>query len=326
MSTSNKLRSGAATLRVSSHRSIDAPLVVHREVPLKDLPALRSHNYVLISDDDSQIIGVVPSSEISRRLLSPNNFERTRWAAMPIGVMSKLSFSESQNSSPVLRDGEIECTAILQGDVLFGLSVEGDLFFNWERLESVFSAALSDPLTGLMNRMAYERRLREEWNRSTRTATSIGVVIVDLHDFKRINVTYGHLVGDQVLLEVGRKLEKSMRSYDVVARFGGDEFVVLCLGCAPGDIDIPVTRLQESLANIDITAGSDSISVSAAIGAAVRHGGFEEADAEDLFVAADNCLYESKKAKQRSWKVEYGAGTETRQTPIINATSYETLR
>jgi len=286
---------------------------------LKDLPARGSHQYVLISDDDSQIVGVVPTSEIDRRLLSSNKFERTRWAAMPIGAMSKLSFSEARSSSPVLEQSETHCTAILQGDVLFGLSVDGDLFFNWKRLESVFSAALSDPLTGLMNRMAYERRLLEEWNRSARTTTSIGVVMMDLNDFKEINDTYGHVVGDQVLAEVGRKLEISMRSYDVVARFGGDEFVAICLGCAPEEIAIPVVRLLDSLAEINISFGNQTISVSASIGAAVRHGNFAESNAEDLFIAADNCLYEAKQSAHLAWKVEFGNDTNSRAEPIASS-------
>ncbi|MFY9256238.1 MAG: GGDEF domain-containing protein [Fuerstiella sp.] len=316
MSTSKPLRSDPATIRVHSHDSSDAPLLVHRELLLRDLPAHDSHQYVLICDDSSQIVGVVPTSEINRRLHSQNLFERTRWAAMPIGAMSKLSFSETETESPVLNKHDTECTAIIQGDVLFGLAVEGELFFSWKRLESVFSAALSDPLTGLMNRMAYERRLEEEWNRSTRTGTAIGAVIVDLNDFKKINDTFGHVIGDQVLVEVGRQLEMSMRSYDVVARFGGDEFVALCLGCAPGDIDIPMKRLQESLAGISIKTAGRTITVSASIGAAVRHSGFDDTSPEDLFVAADNCLYEAKKSSSRSWRIEFGLETPGRSEPV----------
>jgi diguanylate cyclase (GGDEF)-like protein len=318
MSIRHQLRSDAATIRMAAGDSCDAPLLVHRETLLKDLPACGSHQYVLISDDDSQIVGVVPTSEIDRRLHSSNKFERTRWAAMPIGPMSKLSFSEAQSASPVLNEAETHCTAILQDDVLFGLSVDGDLFFNWKRLEGVFSAALSDPLTGLMSRMTYERRLLEEWNRSARTTTSIGVVIVDLNDFKEINDTYGHVVGDQVLMEVGRKLETSMRSYDVVARFGGDEFVALCLGCAPEEIAIPVARLLDSLAEISISFDKKTIRVSASIGAAVRHGDFTESHAEDLFIAADNCLYEAKKSAHLAWKVEFGNDTNSRTEPVAS--------
>ena len=281
MSTSNKLRSGAATLRVSSHRSIDAPLVVHREVPLKDLPALRSHNYVLISDDDSQIIGVVPSSEISRRLLSPNNFERTRWAAMPIGVMSTLSFSESQNSSPVLRDGEIECTAILQGDVLFGLSVEGDLFFNWERLESVFSAALSDPLTGLMNRRELLRNLEDDRRHGA-------MLYIDVDDFKSVNDNFGHQVGDAVLITVAERILAACRAGDSVGRVGGDEFVVLLHG-ADQELGRRIgERIVRAVSEpLGLEVGPESVAVSI---------GLAPLDSDNPLDAADHAMLRAKRS------------------------------
>lgn len=317
MDNSHHLRSDAATIRVSSETCGYGPLVVHRETLLSDLPSRGEHQYVLISDDTENIIGVVASSEIDRRLLSSNQFERTRWGAMPIGAMSKLSFSDARVEGPKLDNDEMNCAAIRQGDTLFGLSVDGDLFFSWKRLESLFSAALSDPLTGLMNRLAYERRLQEEWSRALRTNTSIGVVVVDLDNFKTINDTYGHVVGDQVLIEVGQQLEKSMRSYDVVARFGGDEFVALCLGCSPGDIDIPVSRVLQSLSEIRIQVPGKKITVSASIGAAVRHLDFDRHLPEDLFVAADNCLYEAKGSKRDAWKIELTEDEDCRPEPVI---------
>lgn len=290
--------------------------MVHREVLLGNLPSTGRHEYVLVSDDDDRLIGIVPTREIDRRLMSSNKFERTRWAAMPIGAMSSLSLPDAQAESLQLHDDELSCSAIREGKKLFGLAVNGDLFLSWRRLESLFTAALSDPLTGLMNRLAYERRLQEEWNRSLRTATSIAVVVVDLDNFKRINDTFGHVVGDRILQNVGRQLENAMRSYDVVARFGGDEFVALCLGCAPGDVRIPVSRLVQSIADIRLEVGAESVQVEASLGAAVRHCGFADSNAADLFVAADNCLYEAKKTKNDAWKIEFGTAAEPQQVPV----------
>lgn len=304
-----------STVRVSAQPGGDAVMVVHRETLLSDMPPRGQNQFVLVADDDGRFIGVVASDEIDKRLLSSNAFERTRWGAMPIGTMSKLSFSDSRVEGPKLGE-EFDCSAIRQGDRLFGLCVDGDLFFSWKRLESLFSEALSDPLTGLMNRLAYERRLREEWSRSLRTDTSIGVVVVDLDDFKAVNDTYGHTVGDQVLVEVAKQLEKAMRSYDVVARFGGDEFVALCLGCGPHDIDIPVTRIQKNLDAIRVVVEGREIAVSASIGAAVRHCDFDNHLPEDLFVAADNCLYEAKDSKRNAWKIEITETADSKPEPI----------
>ena len=315
---SNALKAEAAVIQVSSQPCDDAPLVVHRETLLGDLKRNSDYitRYVLVSDDDNRIIGVVRGSEIDRRLNSGNQFERTRWQAVPIDTMSKLSFSNDARYGPSITEDTINCTTIREGDSLFGLAVEGDLFLSWRRLESLFNAALSDPLTGLMNRLAYERRLAEEWSRAIRTKTSIGIVVVDLDDFKEVNDTYGHAIGDEVLTRVAQKLELSMRSYDVVARFGGDEFVALCLGCAPGDVQIPVSRLRSSLDEIEVTVDGQRVKVSASVGAAVRHGGFLDSKSEDLFTAADDCLYRAKKSSERAWKIEFDTENEPLPEPV----------
>lgn len=311
-----KISTSPAVL-MAGQNSVDAPLTVHRETLLRDVPYGASHAYVIVSDDQDNIIGVVPTREIKRRLQSSNRFERTRWQDMPIGAMLTMSIATTDTDAPVFDVDGLECAAICEDGRLFGLSVDGDLFLSWRRLESMLTAALSDPLTGLMNRLAYERRLREEWNRSERTNNSIGVVVIDLDEFKTINDTYGHVVGDEVLARVGRQLEISMRSYDVVARFGGDEFVALCLGCSPGEIEIPVKRLLDSLAEIEIVVDNETIRVAASIGAAVRHIDFDGAQPEDLFVAADKCLYEAKKSTSISWKIEYMGELEPQPEPVV---------
>lgn len=292
--------------------------MVHRETLLGDLPSRGTNDYVLVADDEDRLIGIVPTREIDRRLLAANKFERSRWAAMPIGAMSNMSFTDGGRNGPGNRVSvdELACSKIHEGNELFGLQVEGDLFLSWRRLESLFTAALSDPLTGLMNRLAYERRLREEWNRSLRTGTSIGVVVVDLDEFKAVNDTYGHVVGDELLASVGHKLEVAMRSYDVVARFGGDEFVALCLGCGPGDIQIPVSRLLNSIGEIQLQLDDGPLRIQASVGAAVRHSNFEHSLPEDLFVAADNCLYEAKKSTENAWRIEIDGDEEARPQPI----------
>ncbi len=320
LNMSDELSAEAAVIQVSSPPCDDAPLIVHRETLLGELTRASEYQsrYVLVSDDDKRIIGVVSRSEIDRRLNAVNQFERNRWRAVPIDTMSKLSFSEEARQGPSITEDTIDCTTIREGDSLFGLAVDGDLFLSWRRLESLFNAALSDPLTGLMNRLAYERRLAEEWSRAIRTKTSIGIVVVDLDDFKTVNDTYGHAVGDEVLIQVARKLELSMRSYDVVARFGGDEFVALCLGCAPGDVQIPISRLRSSLEEIKVMVDGQSVNVSASVGAAVRHGNFLDYPSEELFTAADDCLYRAKKSSERAWKIEFETENKPSQEPVAH--------
>lgn len=317
MPKNTNISTDPAILKAGPSTEIDAPLTVHRETLLRDVADVQRHAYVIVSGDDGHIIGIVPAREITRRLQSANKFERTRWQGMPIGAMLTMSIATTTPDGPAFDAGEITCATICEEGRLFGLSVDGDLFLSWKRLEGMFTAALSDPLTGLMNRLAYERRLQEEWNRSQRTQNSIGVVVVDLDDFKTINDTYGHVIGDEVLSRVGRQLEISMRSYDVVARFGGDEFVALCLGCSPGEIEIPVKRLLDSLAEIEFLCQGETIRVAASVGAAVRHVDFDRTQPEDLFVAADKCLYEAKSSTSNSWKVEYFGEDAPHPEPVV---------
>lgn len=316
MTIAPKLSAESATLSLQSESPDDSPLIVHRDTLLGDLPESRENDFALVCDDDRRLLGIVPMREIDSRLLSANPFERRRWKRMPIGAMSQLYFSDSQPAEPELITGSQNCTAISEGGQLFGLAVNGDLFLSWKRLESLFTAALLDPLTGLMNRLAYERRLQEEWVRSLRNSTSVAVVVVDLNEFKQVNDSWGHSVGDLVLKLVGRQLQSAMRSYDVVARFGGDEFVALCLGCGPEDIQIPINRLVRAINEIDLDHGGTPIPVSASVGAAVRHDGFDAALPEDLFISADQCLYEAKKSDLQAWAVEFGAAGQGVPYPV----------
>lgn len=317
MVNSSNILTAPAVLNGMATGSVNAPAIVHREILLSQLPPIAKHEYVLVCSDQENILGIVPTREINRRLGSPNQFERSRWESMPIGAMLAMPIPESRDRGDQWSGEEVQCAAIRENGNLFGLSIDGDLFLSWKRLESLFTDALSDPLTGLMNRLAYERRLREEWNRSQRVNNSIGIVVVDLDNFKAINDTYGHVVGDSVLSHVGRQLELSMRSYDVVARFGGDEFVALCLGCSPGQIEIPIRRVLDSLTNIALPAGDATVRIEASIGAAVRHDAFDSCLPEDLFVAADQCLYEAKRSSSNSWMIEFGEGHSTDPQPLV---------
>ena len=90
-------------------------------------------------------------------------------------------------------------------------------------------AARTDGLTGCLNHAAMQDTLRRELERCRRTAQGLSLVIIDLDDFKQVNELHGHLAGDEVLRRVGGALRESVRAYDVVARYGGDEFVVIAI-------------------------------------------------------------------------------------------------
>src|SRR4029077_1792305 len=91
--------------------------------------------------------------------------------------------------------------------------------------------ATHDPLTRLWNRGVIMDLLSRELSRSFRESTNIAVILGDLDHFKKVNDTHGHLVGDEVLLETARRLLASVRSYDYIGRYGGEEFLMILSNC-----------------------------------------------------------------------------------------------
>jgi diguanylate cyclase (GGDEF)-like protein len=154
-------------------------------------------------------------------------------------------------------------------------------------------AATVDALTGLFNRTYLDGRLHQEVERAKRGATSLAVLMADIDDFKRINDSYGHLVGDAVLQAVGGILRSAVRVFDVCARYGGDEFAILmpssdhpsAAACAER-IRVRVSEYYMHDAEVPPLPP-----LTMSVGVAV----FEGADAPpDLIRRADQCLYQAK--------------------------------
>jgi len=317
MAEPNHLTKHSAKLQFQTDIPSGTILARHRDTPLRDvMNCLESHHYVVVTEERGRVAGLVAAQNVRSRLSTTNPYELARWQQMPVSSLLNVTFSPRDGDAPVLTSKHLECVAVAEGEKLFGIAIDDDVFLSWRRLESLLSMALSDPLTGLLNRLSYERRLCEEWNRRTCTGMSVGVVVIDLDRFKQVNDTYGHPAGDEILRRVAAQLESSMRSYDLVARFGGDEFVALCLGCAHGDISIPVARIQQGIAAMNPDYEGQSIPVTASIGAAVRHDGFADSDPRELFSAADECLYHAKASAESAWKVEFGSENTGIPEPI----------
>src|ERR1700685_3453778 len=166
-------------------------------------------------------------------------------------------------------------------------------------------AAAHDPLTGLWNRGAILDLLRREVSRRQRNRDPLGVVMADIDYFKKINDTYGHLVGDVVLREVTRRLAAGVRPYDVVGRYGGEEFLIVFPGCTAGNLIVGAERLRQSVADHPVETSAGQIAVTLSLGlAAVEQGEKEMLDCEAFIRSADEALYAAK-ARGRN-RVEVG--------------------
>jgi diguanylate cyclase (GGDEF)-like protein len=157
--------------------------------------------------------------------------------------------------------------------------------------EKLRRQATLDALTGVLNRGAIMERLEVEMDRSGREGDSLCVAMVDLDHFKQINDTYGHSVGDSVLCEAARRMCSVVRPYDVVGRYGGEEFIVVFSRCDEQTALSIVERIRETISNDPVQANSRSISVTASIGVARV---LNSVDADTALREADNALFRAK--------------------------------
>jgi len=175
----------------------------------------------------------------------------------------------------------------------------------WENLSllsRVAELARTDALTGLLNRREFDARFEQERSRAARSGGGLSLVLVDVDHFKDINDTRGHEAGDALLRALGELLGSSLRSHDVLARYGGDEFVALLPGASAEQLAAAARR---------IGAAAHSRDISLSIGGATWPRGCASLDA--LFGAADEQLYLAKRdgrccAYVNGSRSDYGTG------------------
>ena len=161
--------------------------------------------------------------------------------------------------------------------------------------EALREQAERDSLTLLWNRSFILKQLSRELSRSSREGRPLGIVIVDLDHFKNINDTHGHLAGDAVLREAARRMQSSIRQYDSIGRYGGEEFLILFPGCSEVDAFSQADRLRKQISQAEMKFDDGIIRVTASFGVTTATPG-EEWNPETLIRRADEALYLAKKS------------------------------
>lgn len=160
--------------------------------------------------------------------------------------------------------------------------------------EALRDLATHDPLTGLWNRAAILDLLSSELTRADRSGSTVGVILADLDHFKEVNDTYGHMIGDAVLVEAAKAMCSATRAYDAVGRHGGEEFLIVMSGCDAVNSLSHAERLRAAVERASVETACGPVRVTTSMGVAVSHPGAVNT-ANGLIQAADEALYLAKR-------------------------------
>ncbi|KAA3614014.1 MAG: diguanylate cyclase [Calditrichaeota bacterium] len=152
-----------------------------------------------------------------------------------------------------------------------------------------------DPLTGRWTRAAIFEILEKEICRSVREDSVISVMMIDLDHFKDVNDQFGHLAGDEVLRETVKRLQNSLRPYDSIGRYGGEEFLVVLPGCKEKDATHLAERMRDAISKEPILLGENEITITCSIGISMWQSG-RPVLSMDIIEKADKALYKAKNA------------------------------
>lgn len=283
--------------------------------------------FVLAKNDSGALIGVVSLTDFQNAIRCGVEDSATGWHSRLVSSILSVVLNEPSKRLPEspIPSRDLDCVSVTESGQLVAVLTNDDVLFSWNRLEPTLARVAVDELTSLPNRAHFERRLSEEWERAARQRLSVGVIIIDVDHFKQINDQFGHLQGDLVLREVAQCCQRHLRSYDVVARFAGDEFIAVTGGCSAHDFEMPIQRLHQAVRELRLTVKDEEIVPSLSIGAALVTHGLDRLEPTQLIEAADQCLYLSKRrGRDRSFRTELAAnGSISRPIEVGTVTAIE---
>jgi diguanylate cyclase (GGDEF)-like protein len=163
-----------------------------------------------------------------------------------------------------------------------------------QQTELLRHQATHDGLTGIWNRKAVLDLMRREVDTAARANKRIGVMMLDADHFKRVNDTHGHLAGDAVLKELAKRIQLTVRSYDLTGRYGGEEFLIVLPGCTADEVQQCAERVRSVIADHPISAEGLELAVTVSVGTAVLDPMVNTQ--RDALAAADKALYQAKHA------------------------------
>jgi len=215
--------------------------------------------------------------------------------AVLCGQLPRFYIELPHHNAALQRWYSMSVTPLVQGEQRGAVVSLEDISARVEAQNQVRELAFYDPLTGLPNRRLVSERLALELARARRTQTRLAALFIDLDQFKPVNDTLGHALGDWLLQAVARRIQLCLRASDTAGRLGGDEFVALLPDLPHGDAALGVAeKIRQALAETFMTEQGVVLQISASIGVALYP---DHAESEkDLLRLGDAAMYQAKKS------------------------------
>jgi two-component system cell cycle response regulator len=273
------------------------PMLRNFQIELRKYPeirrALESGRPVLVKD-----VRTDPLYDETRQEWQLEGVEvQTRSAiAIPFSLRKQqrgVFFLRTTHEDQPLEEEDVAFAGTVIGAAVNAIDRAYDLESAISDRERFQEMARTDALTGCYNRRALFERLEREVERVKRYEKGLALLLVDLDNFKDVNDARGHLGGDGVLRQVGELLRREARSVDIVARFGGDEFVVVLPETSQEGAVIFAERLRRKIGDQDFSEAGAALFVTVSIGVAAM-GASQPETAEGLIARADSAMYEAK--------------------------------
>lgn len=256
----------------ASYRLIDAQKILDSDIPFNALS--RNERQYLSIPEDVKLDGLLAQYRPSHTFIEPIIYKD-----VPLGL---LIFT---NDKP-FDDDNFKYIDILINNL--SMAINNALVH-----DQLSRLAAKDSLTNLYNRRYGINRLKEEYSRTVRNGAPFGVALIDVDHFKKINDTYGHLIGDRVLVEMSSMLQRSLREGDVAIRYGGEEFMILLMGAAEKDCLIITERVRRIIEDMIVQHQSQQIKFTVSIGL-TSYPECDVSNVDELINVADKALYFAK--------------------------------
>jgi len=231
------------------------------------------------------------------------------WLLLMGGLLADFLGDIKTELEAVSRYGEL--TLLSAGLIVLAIRIRLTIVKLRRSEERAQSLLRRDPLTGVYNRYVLDEILNQEVKRARRYGHKIGIIIIDIDNFKKINDKFGHLMGDKTLKMVADFLKKNVRETDFVVRYGGDEFLIIQLEItSESDVAATIERIKKKLKELNESSLEFPLVLSLSLGG-VCWNPREKSDIEEVFNIADKRLYKEKRQKniyqrpQRLSKIYY---------------------